>query len=150
MPANSTVGVEIFGNTSPEPGLEADFARHLSGALIDFVALRFEAPDKADLIIRGELSDYRRRNGIRSQDNQLLEGSVRIEVHADLIARSTGRVLASASQGLWADWATGTPGLQAPGIGEYQARERVMQNVADRLILDLFARTVDEEAEPAD
>jgi len=143
MPADSTIGVEIFGNSSPEPGLEANFASHMSGALVDFVALGFEAPDKADLVIRGEMTGYRRRNGIRSQDNDLLEGSVRIEVRADLIARATEEVLASATQGLWADWATGTRELSAPGLGEYQGRERVLQNLADRLVLDLFSKTAD-------
>lgn len=145
MPDNTSVGVEIFGNTTPEPGLEADFSRHISGALVDFVALPYAAPDAADLVVRGELKNYRRRNGIRSDDNELLEGSVRIDVQAHLVVRQTGQVLASASQGLWADWALGTPELTAPGSGEYQARERVLQNLADRLVLDLFTNPVDRE-----
>lgn len=149
VPADSSVGVEIFGNTSPEPDLEADLARHLSGALVDFVALEFESPESADLIIRGALTGFTRRNGIRSQDNELLEGSVRIDVEASLVHRVSGKVLRTARQGLWADWATGTPGLSGPGIGERPARERVLQNVADRLILDLFAHPADEENEPS-
>jgi hypothetical protein len=149
-PADATIGVEIFGNTSPEPGLEADFASHLSGALVDFVAMKYDSPERADLVIRGELTSYRRRNGIRSQDNKLLEGSVRIEATAELILRITGEVLASANQGLWADWATGTPGLGAPDQGEFHARERVLQNLADRLVLDLFAKSVEEELGPSE
>ncbi|MFT4711210.1 MAG: hypothetical protein ACI9D0_001054 [Bacteroidia bacterium] len=147
---DATIGVEIFGNETPEPGLEADFAPYISGALVDFVAMDFEAADRADLIVKGTLTRYRRRNGIRSQDNQLLEGSVRIEVTAELILRSTGEALATANQGLWADWATGTPGLGAPGIGEIQARERLLQNLADRLVLDLFTQTAEVEPAPTE
>lgn len=147
---DATIGVEIFGNETPEPGLEADFAPYLSGAVVDLVAMGFESAERADLVVKGTLNRYQRRNGIRSQDNQLLEGSVRIDVAAALILRSTGETLATANQGLWADWATGTPGLGAPGLGEFQARERLLQNLADRLVLDLFAKTVEVDPAPTE
>lgn len=137
-PGAESVGVEIFGNVSPEPGVEADLAPYLSAALVDWVALDFAAPADADLVVRGTVTEFRRRNGIRSQDNELLEGSVRIETTAQLVRRSDGAVLRTASTGLWAQYPTGTPSLNAPGVGEGPARERLYRNLADRLILELF------------
>lgn len=138
-PNATTVAVEIFGNETGEPDVEADLAPHLSEALVNWVSLGFTNPDRADLLVRGTVTEFRRRNGIRSQDNELLEGSVRIEVRAELVRRKDGTVLRTAETGLWAEYATGTPVLNAPGLGEGPARERLYQNLADRLILELFA-----------
>ena len=151
-PNASTVGVELFGNDSPEPGLEADLAPFLSRALVDYVGLDLDDPRKADLVIRGSILDFRRRGGVRSEENELLEGSTRIEVLAELVRASDGEVLSTATTGLWADWAIGGPGLTGPGLGEDAARTRLFANLADRLVLDLFAGSSDEnpETEPAE
>jgi len=134
-----SVGVAIFDNQSLEPDLEADFAGYLSAAVADYVNLTLESPEHADLVVRGVVLDYRRRNGIRSRDNELLEGSARLEVSAELVRRSDGRVLRTAQTGLWAEYPTGTPALTTPGVGELPARERLFRNLADRLILELFS-----------
>lgn len=138
-PSASTVSAELFGNTSREPDVEADFAPHLSEALINWVDLTYTSAPSADLLVRGTITNVRHRNGIRSKDNELLEGAVRIEVTGELVRRKDGKVLRTASTGLWAEYATGTPLLNAPGLGEGPARERLYQNLADRLILELFA-----------
>ncbi len=140
-----TVGVEIFDNQSPEPDLEADFAGYLSEALVDYVGLTLAEPGRADLVVRGVVLDYRRRNGIRSRDNELLEGSARLEVSAELVRRSDGVVLKSAETGLRAEYPTGTPTLTSPGVGELPARARLFRNLADRLILELFSESEIEE-----
>jgi hypothetical protein len=136
-----TISLEIFGNLSPEPDLEADFAPYLSAAVLDDLDLELAAPGHGDLVLRGTVLDFRRKNGIRSRDNQLLEGSVRIEVSAELVRRSDGLVLKSAQTGLWAEYATGTPALTTPGVGEEPARARLFKNLADRLVLELFDGT---------
>lgn len=133
-----SIGIEIFGNESPEPDLEADFAPFLSRAVSDYLDLDLVSPSRGDLVIRGTVINFRRRNGIRSSDNQLLEGSVRVEVTAELVRRADGEVLESASTGLWAEYPTGTPALTTPGVGEEPARARLFKNLADRLVLELF------------
>lgn len=138
-PTAQTVSAEIFANTSREPDVEADFAPHLSAALVDYVALTYTTPAAADLVVRGTITNVRRRDGTRSKDNELLEGSVRVEVRAELVRRKDGKVLRTASTGLWAAYATGDPALNAPGVGEGPARERLYRNLADTLILELFA-----------
>jgi len=136
-----SIGIEIFGNETPEPDLEADFAPYLSESVVSFIDLQLRAPDRSDLVVRGTVTGFRRRNGIRSRDNELLEGSVRIEVTAELIRRSDGEVLKTASTGLWAEYPTGTPALTTPGVGEEPARARLFRNLADRLVLELFDST---------
>ncbi len=117
---------------------------------MDWVDLDLVTPSAADLVVRGRVLDLRRQGGVRSKDNELLESTTRIEVAAELVRASDGTVLASATSGLWADWAIGGPGLAGPGLGEDRARSRLLANLADRLVLDLFASATDVEAgEPA-
>mgnify|MGYP000736829811 CR=1 FL=1 len=144
-----TIGIQPFGNDSPEPGLEADLAPHLSEAVVDWVDLELVRPGRADLLVRGKVLDLRRQGGVRSEDNELLESITRIEVAAELVRTSDDTVLATATGGLWGDWAIGGAALSGPGQGEDQARERVLANLADRLVLDLFAKATDVEEAPA-
>ena len=149
-PDATTVGVELFDNESPEPGLEARLAPHLSEALVDWVGLDLETPGRADLVIRGTVLDLRRRGGVRSKDNELLGASTRIEVSASLERRSDGEILATTTSGLWADWAVGGAALSGPGLGEDRARDRLLGNLADRIVLDLFAAAADEGEDAGD
>ena len=55
-PNASTVAVEIFGNETSEPDVEADLAPHLSEALVNWVSLGFTNPDRADLLVRGTVT----------------------------------------------------------------------------------------------
>lgn len=137
-PHARTIGIKIFGNETMQPDVEADFAPHMSAAVLDYVQMDLAAPQSSDLVIRGTVIEFRRRNGIRSEDNELLEGSVRVEVTAELVTRLDQTVLATAQTGLWAEYATGTVALSSPGIGEDPALQRLYRNLADRLVLELF------------
>ena len=143
-PEARTIGVEIFGNDSPEPGLEADLAPHLSEALVDWVELDLALPGQADLVVRGRILDLRRQGGVRSKENELLESVTRIEAAAELVRASDGTILATTTTGLWADRAIGGAGLSGPGQDGAAIRERLLRNLADRLVLDLFASATDE------
>lgn len=140
-PDARTIGIQIFGNETLEPGLEADLSKHLSQAVVDYVQLDLAPPGSADLLVRGTVTNFRRRDGIRSEINELLEGSVRVELTAELVHRRDNRVLNQVETGLWAEYATGTPALNSPGIGEGPARQRLLQNLATRLVLELFDET---------
>jgi hypothetical protein len=147
-----TVGVEFFGNDGPLRDLEVELQAELAKAVERMVHLRVVDPLRADVVVRGRILDYRKRGGIRSKDNQLLETGVRIAVDAELVdpTRRTGddgkplppRVLRSARTSSESGFR-----LEEPD-GERAARARVLRNLADRLALDLFGAVAYEP--PAD
>jgi len=139
-----TVGVEVF--TTNERVLERDVApalhRELARAASDLSGLRLARADEADLVVRGNVEDYRRRSGIRSPDNDLVETGLRITVTAELYDRRTKRVVRRAPARLWSGYA-----LTGPG-DETAARERSLRHLAETLTLGLFRPQV-AEAVPA-
>lgn len=133
------VGVEVFENDSMLRDIEVPFHQELSRSIRDLIAVPIVAPGDADVIVRGRILDYRRRDGVRNSDNQLLETSVQILAKAELVNRHTGEIIA-----------TSTPPyvdigyvLNSPDIGdspnEPVARERAIVNLTEQIVLDLFA-----------
>ncbi len=128
-----SIGIEYFNNTTPEPDLEVAFAAVLGESLVTLVALPVRPPDGADLVIRGRIDEFRRRSGVRDEDNQLLESGVRIGVQAELVDRATGITLRTSDARLWGGFAVDRT------ENELDTRVRVLRNLADEVILDLFA-----------
>lgn len=133
------VGVEVFANDSRERlvrNLERDLQAEMAAAVRRLARVRLVAPEEADLVIRGRITDLRRRRGIRSPENELLETGVRIEVESELVERVAAdgepRVLGEARYATESGYRLEDPRL------ELDAQERVLRNIADRLVLDLL------------
>lgn len=134
-----TVAVEFFGNDSKVRDLEVELQAALTDALNRMVDAALVPPETADFVIRGNIEDYSRRRGIRSPDNVVLETGVEIRVQARLIRR---RFLAEgelAEELVDESRYVNSSGyrLEEP-LGEDEARERVLRNIADRIVMDLF------------
>lgn len=134
-----TVAVEFFGNGSKVRDLEVELQAALTDALNRMVHAPLVAPETADYVIRGQIDGYSRRRGIRSPDNVVLETGVEVLVQARLIRR---RFLAEGElaeelveEGRYAS--SSGYRLEEP-LGEDEARERVLRNIADRIVMDLF------------
>jgi len=129
--------VAFFENVSKERDLDRDFHLPLTDSVQRIVRAPLVAPDRAHYRIDGRMLDFRRRNGIRSADNSLLETGVRITVEARLERRNadTGefevlrRIEVQDERGY---------ALSDSG-GEAAARARALRNIADRVVIDLFA-----------
>ncbi|MBM3990682.1 MAG: hypothetical protein FJ298_06700 [Planctomycetes bacterium] len=136
-PGGSSVGVAFFENVSKERDLDRDFHLPLTDSVQRIVRAPLVAPDRARYRIDGRMLDFRRRNGIRSANNSLLETGVRITVEARLERRNpdTGelevlrRIEVQDERGY----------VQGDVGGEAGARARALRNLADRVVIDLFA-----------
>jgi hypothetical protein len=132
-----SVGVELFGNDSPLIDLERALHAELTAALRDRVDAPLAAPSDADLVVRGVIRDYRRRGGIRSRTNELLETGAGIEVHASLWDRRAGKELRSVQIPLVSvGYVRGDPLEPA---NEREARAAALHNIAGRIVPELFA-----------
>jgi len=133
-PGARTVSIEVAVRAPSvlERGLEPLVSDALSRAVSDLVGLPLANPAEADLVVRGEILEYRRRGGVRSPQNQLRETAVRIDVRATLVDRRTGKVAAEALEGVWAGYVLGDP------AEERSARERAVAHLAETLVLELF------------
>jgi hypothetical protein len=132
-PHARSVGVEVFSNSGPEPDVEAAIQEALSRAVLDVTGLELAACDRADLIVRGTLGDYRRRGGVHGDDNELLETGLRLDLGASLLDRESGVVLRSGAFKVESGYA-----IDAPG-DEREALERDLRRAAERIALELFA-----------
>jgi len=163
-PGIDSVGVEVFGNDGRLRDLEIDLQEALSESTRRLVDAPLVDPGQADLVLRGRIVEYRKRGGIRSTDNELLEDGVRISVEVQLVRRFPQSVVASGPEpdrtGLEPSprddrntlpstapnervlrpmRATQEFGFRlAEPNGEALARERTLLNLADRIVLDLF------------
>ena len=125
-----SVGVEVFDvhRDVLERDLEPILHTELTRAVTELVDAPLASPREATLLLRGEIVEYRRRGGIRSIDNRLLETAVRIRVRAELVRRSTGqRVGESTCSGPFRPSGRGTKASRhrpppLPGPGRIQAR----------------------------
>ncbi len=129
----SSLGVELFGNDSPTRDLERELHSALTRVVRDRVSAPLLAPADADLVIRGTILDVHFRSGIRSRENELLETGLSIRAQAALwdpnrAERVAGPVQAQAQVGY---------ALDAP-FGEAEALRRVLDNLAERLVLELL------------
>jgi lipopolysaccharide assembly LptE-like protein len=136
-----TVGVEFFANDSPVRDLERDLQAALSRSVERLVRAPLISPKHSDVVLRGRILDYARRSGIRSPQNQLLETGVRIVVEGELARRpAPGQDPADPSLILRRTrFGTESGYRLLETQGEADARTRVLENLADRLVLDLFA-----------
>ena len=162
-----TVGVEIFRTDRRvyERGLETALHRELTRAVSDLVQAPLVRPEDADLVLRGSIAGYRRRTGIRNQDNRLLETGVLIEIKAELITRraliAAARAEAEAAEAAEAG-GTATPaavenGSRAQDVrvwsghaldnvgNEGAARNRALRYLAETIVLELFSEAPQED-----
>ena len=81
--------------------------------------------------VRGRIILYNRRGGIRSEDNELLETGVRIDVEAFLLVdgQEVRKARASAAVG----YIVGDPD------NETEARNRALRRLSEELVLTLLA-----------
>lgn len=128
-----TIGLEVFGNTSFERDLERLFYDEMARAVRDMCDAELVDPARAELVIRGEIQSYRRRSGIRSTDNELLETGVYIQVEAALYERGAPEPKSPpTTAGTWVGYIIDGP------QNERDARDRALHNIADELVLELF------------
>jgi hypothetical protein len=154
----TSVAVSIFDNDSKLRDLEAPLNAAIALSAERLLDARLTAPERADYVVRGRILSYEKRGGIRSEDNMLLETGVIIVVEAQLVrgrarvpdaevsateteAEAETKAEPGAEPGpLARTRATATAGfrLDEPD-GERVARDRCLRNLADRIVLDLFA-----------
>lgn len=129
-----SIGVEAVRRAATvlERGLEPRFTDALSGALVDWVDLTLADPAQADWVLRAEILEYRRRGGVRSQDNELIETAVFVRARAELVERRTGKKRGPVQAQEWSGYAL------EDADHELAASERALRHVATSLILDLF------------
>lgn len=135
-PGVGSVGLEVFGNDSLETGLAPRLDGALSRSLQDLVQAPLVAPARADAVVRGRITQFHRRDGVRTLENQLLETGVLIEVEAALVERASGLVLRTAQHRIWSGY------VLTDEVDEHRAEDRALENLAQRLVLELF-RPVD-------
>ena len=161
---DATVGVEIFRTDRNviERQLEARLSESLTAAVNDLVHARLVTPGRADLVLRGEILEYRRRGGIRSRENRLLESGVQLTLRAELVD-AAGRVLSGpVDRRVWSGYSLGAP-LEPfdPGsptaprdpvafvdgpANEDRAADRALRHLAETLVLELFRPADESEA----
>lgn len=132
-PEYESLGVEVFENETQVRDIERDLHAAMTHFVRDRVSATLRAPERADLVLRGEILDFRYRRGIRSAENQQLETGLSVVARASLWSQGEGEpvagpVLARTQMGY---------SLEAP-FGEQDARRRVLENLAERLLLDLM------------
>lgn len=143
-PGYSTIGIEVFGNDSPERDLEREFHAALTRATRDLVDAELVSPERASLVMRGKVLAYYFRGGIRTADNVQVEAGLTISVEATLWdplrdEPVAGPVVALTPVGFTLDDAS----------NEEEARSRLVANIAERLVLDLLTRRPSESPETA-
>jgi hypothetical protein len=139
VPENArSVGVEVFKNGTLLRNLEVEVTSEVARSIADLVGLPLVPPDEADVVVRGSITAYSRRGGVRDEDNRRLETAISVGVVADLVRRRTGEVLSSSATGLAAAFVLEDNVVADDVPTEVAARDRAIENLADRLVLDLF------------
>jgi len=143
-PDYHSVGLEIFGNDTPEPDLELGLHRALTQATRNMLDARLVDPTRSQLVVRGRLIRFQRRAGLRSVDNVWMEGGVWITAEAELVdprrdVTLVGPLRAEANVGY----------ARTNREAEPDARRRALNNLAERLVLDLFTAPIHEASESA-
>ena len=123
----------MFDNDTPEPDVELIFHQALTRSTRDHVEARLLAPEAADLVVRGRITYYGRRAGLRSTENTWVESGVIIDAEAQLFDRRQGTELGPSIH------AGTTIGYTlAAAENETAARDRALRHLADRMILELL------------
>jgi hypothetical protein len=139
VPADArTLAVTFPANDSPLRDLELDFGVALAEAALDRLDLQPEAPEAADLVVRGRVIDFQRRSGIRTPRNRLLETGDEIELELWLVDGRSGATLRTVRRQLESGFAVELLVSPARTPEEALARRRVVRNLAEGLLLELF------------
>ena len=149
------IGVEYFSNESDFRDLEAELYDAMSLSMLEFVRSPLLAPDRADVVLRGRILEYRRQGGIRDEVNRLLQAGVRVVVEGTLWDRRTGKEISAPRRSTVvlgyvvgegaSDTSTDVETNRNRPLeleSERQARARALRLVSDELILKLFADPV--------
>ena len=138
-----TLGIEIFGNETLLPNLEQPLHRATSDSARRFLDLELSSPRRADLVLRGSIKDFQRRDGARTPDNLFVETREVVLIEAALIDRARGVEVARTQ----VETVVGTA-IDVPGR-EPEQRERALRIAAERIVLELVADLEHRGAEPA-
>jgi hypothetical protein len=133
-----TLAIGFAQNDARLPALEVDLTDALHRAALDRLDLAI-ATGAADLRLSARIVDLRRRGGVRSEEARLLEAGVTFVIEVDLVDGASGAVLRSTRRRLTAGYVVGTAESPATAPEEPLARERLLDNLADGVVLDLFA-----------
>ena len=135
----TTLAVAFPGNETRLRDLEQEVGLALAEAALERLTLAPAAPQDADLVLRGQILDYRGRGGVRSDTNVLLEASTEIRVALELFEPGTGAVIATAERSLEAGFLADPLTSPFRPTDSFPARDRIVRNLAEGLVLDLFA-----------
>lgn len=91
------------------------------------------SPERADVVIRGDVVDFRRQQGARTTGNRFVEARDVVTVDATLVDRASGEVVARTRTEVGFGTAIDVAGR------EPAARDNVLRNSADRILLTLLA-----------
>ena len=126
-------GVTVFNNMGPEPRLERDLFASLSSQASRMLDAELRAPNVADVLIRGEIVDYRRIYGVLDTEGQLQQSGVRIMLRAWLEDRRSGKRLGDQ---IYFDQAVRY--VIRVREEEFGARRDALNHLCQELVLDLF------------
>lgn len=134
-PGHDSIGVELFRNDSPVRDLERDLHEALARSTRNLVDAPLVPPGQASVVVRGRILEFRRRTGVRSRDNELVETGVIVRVESSLWDGHSGELLvapirSSVQVGFVID------ALESEG----QALQRALDNLADVIVLELLTR----------
>jgi hypothetical protein len=136
-----SVGVELFGNESYERDLEPELHDQMTRVLRDQSDAHLVDPRVAQAVIRGTLTAFHRRGGIRDTENRLLETGIYIEVQAKLYVGGNETPVRSTTASAWVGYTLDPPGVGLttnPPEHERDARARVLHHLAEELVLELL------------
>lgn len=142
--ATTSIGIEIFGNESQVPNLERRLHQALTDAARRHTSLELVSPERADLVVRGAIEEFRRGSGSRTGQNRVVETREILTVAAQLVDR-TGNAEVGRTR---AEVGFGTA-IDVPGR-EGEAVDNALRNAADRIVLTLVAGLHHGVVRPAD
>jgi hypothetical protein len=133
-----TIGIDVYGNNSNLRNLEAELTSEIARAVSDLVHLPLVPPDEADYVIRGAVLNYTRSSGARDIDNRQLQAGVQISISSHLVNRRTEQVIRSTVTALGTGLVIERGVVADDTPQEVAGRDRAIENLATRIVLDLF------------
>ncbi len=127
-----SIGIEMFGNDGPLPGIERELHSELQRSARNMLETPIRTPGQADVILRGRITTYGTRGGLRTGGNRLRSKGVRLVAEAELWTASGRKLKGPARASVQVGY------LNGPLAADEQARLRAMKNVADFLLLKLL------------
>jgi hypothetical protein len=131
---HDSVGVEFFGNDSYERDVEPELQAEMTRVLRDQSDAHVVDPRQAQAVIRGTITAYHRRGGIRNTQNELLETGVYIEVHSKLFVGGNETPVRSSTASVWVGY---TLDPKQPA-NERDSRARALRHLAEQIVLELL------------